>query len=74
MQVKCKNSFEKTESSKLANTLTQAASRSGLSVGYLRKRIGKELKITRFGRAIRILESDLVDFLSNGVDGEDSKD
>lgn len=55
----------------LANTLKQAAERTGLSVVYLRQRMGKDLKVTRFGRAVRILEEDLIDFLRRGVPEKD---
>jgi len=51
----------------LANTLQSVAKRTGLSVPYLRTRIGKDLKVRRFGRAIRVLEEDLIDFLHRGV-------
>ncbi|MBK6590650.1 MAG: helix-turn-helix domain-containing protein [Acidobacteria bacterium] len=52
----------------LANTLQDVEKRTGLSVPYLRQRVkAKDLKVTRFGRAIRILESDLMDFLRKGV-------
>ena len=51
----------------LANTLKEAANRTGLSVPYLRTCIDDgSLKVKRFGRAIRILESDLLAFVQNG--------
>lgn len=52
----------------LANTLKTASERTGFSVGYLRNCINTGvLPAKRFGRAIRILEKDLIEFLERGV-------
>lgn len=53
----------------LANSLKTAALRLDCSVPYLRKKIQEgSLKATRFGRAIRILERDLIAFTERKED------
>lgn len=50
----------------LANSLKQAAERIDCSVNYLREKIlSGELRSVRFGRAVRILETDLVEFVNS---------
>lgn len=53
----------------LASSLKQAAERTGLSVNYLRACIAEgRLRAVRFGRVLRIRESDLVRFVDEGVE------
>ena len=58
---------------KRAYTLRQASDAAGLSVPYLRLQINAGLlKATRFGRAVRVLDEDLMEFLRAGVPARQS--
>jgi len=56
-----------TELRRRAYTLKEVAELTGLSVPYLRLQMVKGLKVTRFGRSIRVLDHDLDRFLQQGV-------
>lgn len=58
---------------KLAYSLQEIAELTGLSLPYLRMRAGNELKITRFGKVVRVLDEDLNEFLKNGAQSYKSK-
>lgn len=58
---------------KLAYSLQEISELTGLSLPYLRMRAGTELKITRFGKAIRVLDEDLTAFLRNGAQSYKTK-
>lgn len=62
-----------THSKKLAYSLREISELTGLSLPYLRMRVGKELKVTRFGKVLRVLDADLDDFLKNGAQSYKSK-
>lgn len=55
------------QSKKLAYSLKEIHELTGLSLPYLRMRAGNELRITRFGKQIRVLSEDLEAFLRNGA-------
>jgi hypothetical protein len=52
---------------KKAFSLREVSELTGLSLLYLRQRAGNELKVTRFGRMLRVLDTDLEEFLRNGT-------
>ncbi len=53
---------------KLAYSVEEIAELTTLSPAFLRQKIGKELKVTRFGRRVLVLREDLERFLKNGVE------
>ena len=52
---------------KLAYSLQEISELTGLSLPYLRMRAGNELKVVRFGKAVRVTEEALGEFLRNGA-------
>ncbi len=53
----------------LLNTLKQASARTGFGVPTLRKAMyDGELKVKKYGRAVRIAESDLIDYLNSAAE------